>query len=563
MRGFGLAGILALILSCIGWAQAQTTATTPAFNGVLTYHNNNARTGLNGSETVLTPANVNSTGFGKLKTYAIDGYVHAQPLYVNNVFIPSKNKSYNVVYVATENDTVYAFDAAGVEQAALWTRKFASPPTITAVPCGDIEDAASHCDFNSLTAPVGIVATPVIDKATNTLYVEARTKENGSYFHRLHALNLATGAEKFGGPIAIKGSVPGTGEGGNGTTVTFDPLRQNSRPGLLFLKGVVYMGFASRGDIHPYHGWIFGYAPDATTHVLKRVAIFNTTPNTGSFSCTGSQGAGGIWSPGALSSDPNGFLYASVGQGYFDSTISDYGNSYLKFTASASGLQLSDFFAPTNQMDLDCFDWDAGSGSPLILPTQSNTTHPNLLVVGTKEGEGQPTYQPKGRIYLIDRDNMGSFNSSDQIVQELQGTAGLVYNPFAFWNGRLYVGASGRPMQFYTLKNGLLSSQPVSQTTTSFTNNGVSPTISSNGTTNGILWAAVRIGTTGSQFELRAYDATNLKTMLYSTAQVPARDAVGGLTHHASVTIANGKVYLAGSDLNDLQGKFFIFGLLP
>ena len=563
MRQVGLTGVLVLMLACIGSANGQEAAATTPFTGVFTYHNNNARTGLNASETILTPVNVNSASFGKLATYVIDGYVHAQPLYVPNVSIPNQG-THNVVYVATENDSVYAFDADGSLAAPLWQKSFINAAAgITPVPCGDI-DVASHCDFHSASAPVGILPTAVIDIASQTMYVEARTKENGSYFHRLHALDIATGAEKFGGPIVIAASIPGSGEGGNGTTLTFDPLRQNSRPGLLYLNGVVYIGFAGRGDIHPYHGWLFGYSPDPTTQVLSLISVFNTTPNAGSLSCTGSQGAGGIWSPGALSSDSNGFLYASVGQGYFDATVNDYGDSYLKFSIGTAGLQLMDYFTPFNQMNLNCFDWDAGSGSPLILPNQSNTTHPHLLVVGTKEGEAQSKYNPKGRIYLIDRDNMGAFNAAgDKIVQELSGTSGLIFNSFAFWNGRLYVGGQGRQLQIFKLKNGLFSTAPVSQTSTSFFNSGTNPTVSSNGSTNGIVWTPVQVGSTGNQFELRAYDATNLGILLYSTAQVPARDAIGGFTHHASATIANGKVYFASSDLTDLQGKFFIFGPLP
>lgn len=545
---------IAFVLSVVPLSLAQTA-------GVFTYHNDNARTALNSQETALTAANVNSTQFGKLFAYPLDGYVHAQPLYVANVSIPHQG-THNVVYVATENDSVYAFDGDGKSSKSLWHRSFVDRGhSITPVPCRDIEIFYSHCDLSDPNAPVGIVSTPVIDQASNTMYVDARTKENGLYFHRLHALDITTGAEKFGGPIAITASVPGTGEGSKNGVLVFDPLRENNRPGLLLLNGVVYIAYAGRGDIHPYHGWLLGYAPDSKGN-LTQIAVFNTTPNAGRLACKGTQGAGGIWGVGAVSADNSGNIFFGVGQGFFDASSSDFGDSFLKLGTSG-GLQLADYFTPFNQAKMDCRDWDAGSGGTVVLPDQTDTTHPHLLVVGTKEGETDPKYFPQGRIYLIDRDQMGKFNpKDDQIVQELPGIAGLIFNSPAYWNQNVYIGGEGKPLQCFSLKNGQLSASPVSQTSTAFTSSGVNPTVSSNGSTGSIVWVLGHLAGSGSKYELLAFDATNLANQLYSSDQVPGRDAINSLTKHSSATVANGKVYAASSDSKDLRATLFVFGHL-
>jgi len=507
---------IAFVLTVVTLSSAQTA-------GVFTYHNDNARSALNSQETVLTPANVNSTQFGKLLTFPLDGYVHAQPLYVANVSIPHQGV-HNVVYVATENDSVYAFDADGKSSKPLWHRSFVNRARgIIPVPCRDIEIFYSHCDLSSPNAPVGIVSTPVIDPASNTMYVNARTKENGVHFHRLHALDITTGAEKFGGPVAITASVAGNGEGSKNGMLAFDPLRENNRPGLLLLNGVVYIAYAGRGDIHPYHGWLLGYAPDAKG-ILTQVAVFNTTPNAGKLPCNGTQGAGGIWGVGAVSADGSGNIFSGVGQGFFQPSSGNFGDSFLKLGTS-SGLQLLDYFTPFNQAKMDCKDWDAGSGGTMILPDQMGTTHPHLLVVGTKEGETDPKYFPQGRIYLLDRDQLGKFNPKhDDIVQDLPGISGLIFNSPAYWNQNVFIGGDGKPLQCFGLKNGLLSTSPTSQTTASFTSSGVNPTVSSSGSTNGIVWVLGHLTGSGSKYELLAYDATNLATQLYSSDQVPARN---------------------------------------
>lgn len=541
-----------LVVVNLGYAQIA---------GVFTYHNDNARTALNSQETVLTTANVNSTQFGKLSSYPLDGYVHAQPLYVANVTIPGQG-THNVLYVATENDSIYAFDADNKSSKPLWHRSFVDRARrITPVPCKDIEIFYSHCDLKDPNAPVGVVSTPVIDPSSNTMYLDARTKENGVHFHRLHALDIATGEEKFGGPIAITASVPGTGEGSKHGVLDFNPLRQNNRPALLLLNGVVYVAYASRGDIHPYHGWLLGYAPDANGK-LAQVAVFNTTPNAGKLNCNASEGGGGIWAAGAVSADSNSNIFLGTGQGFFDTASGNYGDSFLKLGTNG-GLQLLDYFTPFTQAKMDCRDWDAGSGGTLILPDQTGTSHPHLLVVGTKEGESDSKYFPQGRIYLLDRDQMGKFNpKKDEIAQELNGISGLIFNSPAYWNQNVYINGNQKPLQCFGLKNGLLSTSPVSQTSDTFADSGVNPTASSNGLTNGIVWVLGHVVSTTSSNQLVAYDATNLATELYDSNQIPARDAINGLTKHSSATVANGRVYFASSDLNDLRSTLFVFGPL-
>ena len=321
--------------------------------GVLTWHNDNSRTGQNLKESILTLTNVNSTQFGKKFTRAVDGRIYAQPLYVPNVNIPGKG-THNVVYVATENDSVYAFDAGGTPTTPLWHRAFTNPTKgITSVPCAD----TPSCLVMGLI--VGITGTPVIDSTSKTLYVVAFTKENGSYFQRLHALDITTGAEKFGGPVVIQASVRGTGAGSMGGTITFDPLIQNQRSALLLANGVVYIGWASFGDLGNYHGWVLGY--NAST--LEQVAVFNDTPN-------GSQG--GIWqSGGGLSAAPGGSaVFLQTGNGTFDANQTgavDYGDSFLRLSTT-SGLSVVDYFTPDNQSTLDDMDVDLGSGAGLIPP---------------------------------------------------------------------------------------------------------------------------------------------------------------------------------------------------
>jgi hypothetical protein len=486
---------------------------------VTTSRNDNARTGQNTGETILKPSNVNVNQFGKLFSQAVDGYVYAQPLYSANVSIPGKG-THNVVYVATEHNTVYAFDAdsnTGTNAAPLWKVSFTktqiTPPTSDDVGCGD------------LVPEIGITSTPVIDPSTGTLYVVVKTKNSlGKFFHKLHALNVATGAEKFSGPRVIAASVRGAGDGSVNGVVKFDPFRQHQRVGLLLQNGNVYVSSASHCDIGPYHGWVISY--NAAT--LKKNGTWNSTPN---------GGLGGVWQGGpGVAADTNSNVYLATGNGTFDVDQSgqDYGDSIVKLgPPAANHIKPLDFFTPFNQNDLNSADADLGSGGLVLLPNQ-NGPHAHLLVQAGKEGT----------IYLVDRDNMGHFNpdNNNQIVQSLPNAVGGIWGAPAWWNNNLYFGGIFDNLTQFTFNpaSGLLSTGPTTHSATFYGYPGPTPSVSANGTANGIVWA---IQTDTSSAILHAYDATNLSRELYNSTQ-KATDDAGGPVKFSVPTIANGKVYV-------------------
>ncbi len=359
-----------------------------AFAGTLTNHSDNGRTGQNLNEVVLNTGNVNSTQFGKLFSYPVDGLTYAQPLYVPHLSIPNQGL-HNVVFVATQHDSVYAFDANNNPTTPLWHVSFIDPGAgITTVPSADVIN--SGCD--NIGTEVGITGTPVIDAVAKKLFVVVRTKENGAYFQRLHVLSLTTGAEVSGSPVVIQASAPGVGEGSYGTgTVAFDPLRENSRPGMMILNGVVYMAFSSLCDYRPYHGWVLGYSE--TT--LQQVSAFITSPN---------GIASGIWQSGnGIVADNNSNIYFATGNGWFDADSGgiDYGDTITKLSSTGNVLSVADYFTPHDQVNLNHNDLDMGSGGCLALPDQPTAPIHLLTCVGKE-----------GNIYLINRDNMGHFNAN-------------------------------------------------------------------------------------------------------------------------------------------------------
>jgi hypothetical protein len=524
---------------------ASATVYITNYPGTYTYHNDNLRTGQNSNETVLTPSNVNQTNFGKLFSYALDGIAFASPLYVANVSIPGQG-FHNVVYVATENDSVYAFDADGLSSSPLWQVTFLNSGATT-VPCADVGECGD------IPTQIGITGTPVIDQTSGTLYVVAKTKEGTNYVQRLHALDITTGAEKFGGSVVLQGSVPGTGDEASGGIVPFDALHELQRPALLLSNGVVYIGWASHGDNHPWHGWVLGYTAPASgsATTLQQVLIYNATPN--------GYGAG-IWqSGGGLATDATGCIYFVTGNGTFDVNTGgvDYGDTVEKLNPNGS---VADYFTPYDESNMDANDLDLGAAGPVLLVDQTTGSYPHLLITAGKTGT----------IYVINRDNLGHYNSGNnsQIVQSLvsvlpNGTSdtGNFSTP-VYFNGWVYFGAVNDTLKAFQLTNGLLSTGPTSQSAAIYGVRGASFAISANGNTNGILWAIQNLGASPNNDAtapgvLFAYDATNLANELYDSSQAGSRDTLDYAAKFSIPLVANGKVFVAG------QTKLVAYGLLP
>ena len=485
------------------------------------------RSGVNSQETLLTPASVTSAQFGKLFSLPVDSHVYGQPLYVSGLNIGGK--THNVIFVATENDTVYAFDA-DQNGGPLWkTSLVDSAHGETAVPCGDMDGC-------SIAPTVGVTATPVISTDRNAIYLEARSKQNGAYLHKLHALDLTTGAEKLNGPVLINASVPGSASDHDGQgKVNFNPLREHCRPALLLLNGVVYFAFASISDVTPYHGWVLGYNADT----LQQTAVFNVTPN-------GNEG--GIWQNNGLSADASGNIFGVAGNGTPPPSSNNYGQTYIKLSPQ---LAVVDYFAPFNASSLNTTDIDVGSGGPLLLPDQSGS-HPHLLVAAGKEG----------RIYLVDRDNMGKFHSGDdsQIVQSIPNAVGpgddSNFYPPVFWNGNVYFSGSNDVIKAFSLQNGLLSTTPVMQSGTKYSFPGSALIVSANGASGAILWS-LEWNVNSHLGTLHAFDPGNLSHEFWNSNQSGTRDSIGQITRLNAPLVYNGKVYVSGI------ASITVFGLLP
>ena len=525
-------------------AVGSATVWVTDYPGMFTYHGDRFRSGVNLQEFALTASTVKSATFGKLFSRAVDGQIYAQPLYAANLTIAGAK--HNVVFVATEHSSVYAFDADGRTTSPFWQRSFINPSAgVTTI----------SKPANALISPeISISSTPVIDTSTSTLYVAVSTSENGSIVHRLHALSLTTGAEKFGGPIKIQGSVPGTypALAVNGR-VPFVPQQHLQRPALLLLNGNVYIAYGSNGDKLPYNGWLFAYSAQGTG-VLHQVAIFCTSPD---------QGASAIWQSGdGPAADTTGNIYLATGNGAFDLNTGgrDAGNTVLKLALQSGALVRLDYFTPFNTADLTANDLDLGAAGPILPPTQAGAAAPNLVVVGGKDG----------KIYIVNRSNMGKFNSAtNNDVQTLtlgnpEPTNGLFATPAALGTS-IYFGEVNEPLERFIFSNGLLSTAPAAQTSTVFLYPGTSPMISTNGSSS-ILWAldlhAYVGGTpdgtinTSGPAVLHAYNGSTLQE-LYNSAQAGTRDTAGKALKFTSPTIANGHVYVGAA--NELD----VYGLLP
>jgi len=521
-------------------ASASATVYVTNFAGHLSWRNDPGLTGQNRQELALDPATLATGLFGKISSCAVDGPIYAQPLYAANLADGTRVR--NVVYVATEHDSVYAFDADASPCQQIWKKSFLDDAAgVTPVPAGDLAGSG-------ISPEIGITGTPVIDLSSGTLYIVARTKESGpsgpAYFQRLHALDIVTGSEKFGGPVVIAASAPGNGDGNNGAgQVLFDPLLENQRAALQITGGRVYVAFSGHGQANSFHGWLLVY--DAAT--LAPAGVFNTTPN-------GSRG-GFAQSGAGPSADAAGSVFAVTGKGTFDSGLSalfrkNFGQTLLKLQFSPA-LTITDTFTPFNQSFLTQTQSDLGSSGVLVLPDQIGAPNPRLALIGAEHGV----------LHLLNRDSLGGFTSSpapNQLIKTLN-LARNIYGTPAYWQNNLYVAAAGDTLKAFSLSGGTLSDAPSSQSSAVIGSPGASPAISSNGSSGGIVWVLDTSGTDATPAEpavLRAFDATNLARELYSSA-LKAQDAAGPAVRLAVPTVANGRVYVG------TQNELSVYGLLP
>ncbi|HEV2209142.1 MAG TPA: PKD domain-containing protein [Verrucomicrobiae bacterium] len=539
------------------WAMPSQSFTTQATNSpssgtaVLTHHNDNGRTGMNLGETILNVGNVNSNQFGLVATRPVDDQIYAQPLVMTNVNLRGQG-THNIVVVCTVNDSVYAFDADNpLVTNAYWTVSFVNPPNIVPPSNADMS-AIGACGggYQDFSGNIGIVGTPVIDPATGTLYVVARTKEYGTNFvQRLHALDLTTGAERPNSPVIISATYAGTGDGSSGGIIRFDTQRENQRPALALANGVVYISWSSHCDNGPYHGWVIGY--DETT--LLQVTVYNDTPN-------GSDG--GIWMSGqGPAVDAAGNLYLSVGNGTVDTSGTvNRGESFLKLTRSGTNLTVASWFTPYDWQTLESGDLDLGSGGLLLLPGT------NLVFSGGKEGVA----------YLVNRDNMGGLTAStstnDNILQYFSVTSDEVHGGAVWWDGPTnsycYLWPSSVYLQQYIFNRGTgrFVLPPFAQSPTAAPGGqpGGILALSANGTNaaTAIIWAAHQLNGDANQQVLpgilHAYSAQNVSNELWNSSQNSARDSVGNFAKFVPPTVANGKVYLA-----TFSNQLNVYGLLP
>ena len=498
---------------------------------VLTYHNNNVRTGLDVNETILTPANVNSTQFGKLFTITADGLVDAQPLYLSAVSVAGV--THNLLIVATEHDSVYAFDADTGAQ--IWKT--------STLKSGETTSDDRGC--NQVTPEIGITSTPVIYRPKNSdpvIYVVAMSKDSsGNYHQRLHALDAITGAELYKGPVDISAKYPGTGDNSSGGYVIFDPAQYKERAGLLLVNSTIYLAWSSHCDIRPYTGWVLGY----NMNTLTQTSVLNVTPN---------GNAGAIWGAGAgMAADGSGNIFLLDANGDFDSTLNaanfpsdgDYGNAFLRLSY-LGGLKVADYFEMENESSENNSDTDLGSGGALLVNQKDASGQNWELAVGAGKDSN---------LYVVNRANMGKFNSgSNNMYQELAGALpGGIWSMPAAFGDKIYYGPVGSPILEFQFKEAKLKTSPVERTSNSFAYPGATPSISANGSTNGILWATEN----QTPAVLYAYNALTLVQLYNSSQAADNRDHFGNGNKFITPTIANGKVYVGTTT------GVGVFGLLP
>jgi len=500
------------------------TGSSSTASSVTTWGYSSQRNNVNTKEFILTPTNVRAATFKKLFSYPVDGAIYGQPLFVPSLKV--NGVTHNVVYVATENNSVYAFDADGAGQ--VWKRSFGS-----AIPCAKVHGCGT-------ATVIGVTATPVIDTTLGNIYVANRqfNSSTGVYSHSLHSLSLVTGADNPGSPVTISASVSGSGYDSVKGVVKYNPLTASDRTALLEMGGVVYVGSASYGDTDPYHGWIIGFSASN----LGRTIVFNTTPN-------GKRG--GIW--GAPLASDGTFVFTAIGNGTWDGGP-DWGNSYLKLSPAGGTLSEADFFTPFNQSTLNAHDRDLGSAMATLLPTFTSSKFPHIMIGAGKEG----------RIYVVNRDNMGQFDSTCdcQIVQSIPNAVGVAtntsdlernYSTPVYWNGNVYFSGTKDSVKRFHLNTStsMLNTTPSDHSPTTYAFPGSNVVVSANGNSSGILWAVEK-----GKGVLHAYDATKLSSELYNTSQNSSRDSLGTATKFAPPLVINGKVYIGTHSRLVVYGNF-------
>ena len=509
MRGWLIAGLLAALLA--GGARAGVAVTT--------WHGDLFRTGQNLSETSLTPARVASGRFGRLCAHAVDGQVYAEPLVVPDVATRSGRRE--LVFVATEHDSVFAFDADCGGAGLVWKTSFLSPG-VTTMPC--VKDSQPQCDITIMAPEHGITETPVIDTASQTLFVEVQSVDHGVYTQSLHALDIRTGAERPNSPVVIAARSPAT------PGKRFDPTQAFERAGLLLLDGVVYVPFASNDSAN---GWLIGYDARA----LTQRSVFCVTPG-GSL--------GGIWGGGAAPAvDDEGRMFLGTGNGSFDAEAggADYGMSAVRLSRAGGALVVTDYFTPSHERSLSQRDLDLDSGGVMLLPEQPGG-HPHEAVVGFKPGT----------LFLLDRDHLGHRGDAGA-VQKFTANSGGIYSTAAFWNGQVYLAGVGGPLRQWALANGRFPASPTHESRAVFGYPGATPTISANGERDGVVWAIAVAGKVrgGPPAVLRAFDASDVSRDLFDS-DAAQRDAAGPGVKFSVPTVANGQVYVGTQTELDVYG---------
>ncbi|HEY1483511.1 MAG TPA: chitobiase/beta-hexosaminidase C-terminal domain-containing protein [Candidatus Acidoferrum sp.] len=551
LRRLVLALVFSNLISLPSFAQTNVT----------TQHYDISRSGANTNETILTPANVNTATFGKLFSQPVDGYVYAQPLYMPNITLGTgtaqAGTKHNIVFVATEHDSVFAYDAdsnIGANAAPLWQVSLidtahGAGAGETTVPNGDVSTT-------DILPEIGITSTPVIDPSSNTLYVVAKSTVAGTTFiQRLHALDITTGAEKFAGPAALAASVPGIGNGSSNGILNFDPKWESNRPGLLLLNGIVYLAFGAHGDNGPWHGWLLAYHASA----LQLTGAWCATPNAS---------AGGIWMGGTgIAADvptgkPFGRIFTATGNGTFDAIAPnytnsmDYADSIIKLdlnngvpTMSANGVTVGDDFTPHDQASMNNGDLDQAAGGVVILPDSvgGGGSNHQLVQVGKT-----------ARVFVLNRENLGGYNPNNTTdPEESAYLAGGLWGGPAYWNGNVYIWGTNDHLKAFSFANGALNGTPTSTSNETAGQFSPTPSVSANGTTNGIVWSlrTDNYGTQGREI-LYAHNATNVSTLLYSSESNVARDNPGNSVKFITPTVTNGKVYVGS------ESQLSVFGLL-